>query len=256
MIFNGNATVYSACSVCRRTIQIVNADDRTHPTCAGDVDPPATSVRQGLLTTIMAGDRESTRLTAAQMAKDTQRSLATSAKFDAGYCRWPVFPLKAVGCKCKGGDKCQPLCQCPKTPATKNGFKDASTDRDRIARFWESMPNNNIGLATGVAFDVIDIDAKHPEGIASFTKLLTQQRLPEIHGIAVTATGGLHLYTKPARQYVVREGNRGGFMPGLDYRGPGGYVVAPPSTLTTGWVADSCNMWQWIVPPSPELIGK
>lgn len=254
MTINGNdlmrnATVYSTCQVCYQPLQMVSADDRTHPMCAGDVDPPGDGLRLGLLSTILAGDSESQRLTAAQLAKDNQRSLSKSAMFYAKQFRWPVFPLRAVGGKCDGDEKCEPLCQCPKKPATKNGFKDATADPGRVTTYWERRPTSNIGLATGVAFDVLDVDV--PEGIASFTELIEQKRLPDIHGVAVTASGGLHLYVTPTGT-----GNRAGFMPGLDYRGVGGYVVAPPSTLTTGWVATSCDMWQWIIPPSPRIKGK
>ena len=48
---------------------------------------------------------------------------------------WHVFP-------CKPRDK---------RPATPNGFKDATTDRLKIARWWNTNPAYNLAVATGTA---------------------------------------------------------------------------------------------------------
>ncbi|ATL69870.1 bifunctional DNA primase/polymerase [Nocardia terpenica] len=50
---------------------------------------------------------------------------------------WPVFPLRPGG----------------KVPATRHGFKDATTDTARIRAWWKAMPGANIGLATGAVVD-------------------------------------------------------------------------------------------------------
>jgi hypothetical protein len=137
---------------------------------------------------------------------------------------WPVFPLH----------------QRSKIPATRHGFKDATVDPERIRGWWTNTPYN-IGLPTGRAFDVIDIDV--PAGVPSYHQLLTGNELPDIHGWVSTASGGMHLYIEPSG-----DGNRAGIMPGIDYRGAGGYVVAPPSRLTERhWV------WSWITRPSPRI---
>jgi hypothetical protein len=145
---------------------------------------------------------------------------------------WPVFPLKPH----------------TKVPATRNGFKDATTDTGRIQTWWDAHPDANIGIPTGVAFDVIDIDV--PDGPASLTKLLGLEDprtglgpLPEAHGIVATASGGTHYYIAPQGG-----ANKARIMPGIDTRGAGGYVVAPPSTLGT-----SGRSWSWAVAPSPAI---
>lgn len=138
---------------------------------------------------------------------------------------WPVFPLKVQS----------------KQPATRHGFKDATDDPERITAWWTAHPDNNIGLPTGLAFDVIDIDVPH--GMRSYAHLLCGDVLPDIHGIVATASGGFHLYTLPTG-----DGNRAGVMPGIDYRGAGGYVVAPPSTL-----GPRGRSWSWTVKPSPMI---
>ena len=140
---------------------------------------------------------------------------------------WKVFPLKARS----------------KQPATRNGFKDATTDPDQIRAWWTRNPDCNIGLPTGHAFDVIDIDV--PEGVTSYTDLLESELVPDSHGQVATSSGGLHLYIPPTG-----DGNKAGILPGIDYRGAGGYVVAPPSTL-----GERGRAWSWITKPSPTLTN-
>jgi hypothetical protein len=140
---------------------------------------------------------------------------------------WPVFPLRPRD----------------KRPATRNGFKDATADPDRIRAWWTRHPDSNIGLPTGLAFDVIDVDV--PDGAVSYTRLLDDGMIPDIHGHAATASGGLHLYI-PA----TGDGNGVRIRPGIDDRGAGGYVVAPPSTLGTRGRA-----WSWVHRPSPTITG-
>jgi len=127
---------------------------------------------------------------------------------------WLVFPVKPGG----------------KTPLTKNGLKDATRDRKKIAQWWRRNPKANIGVQTGSesGIVVLDVDVKNGQkGLQSLAAL------EERHGClatlrAHTPTGGLHLFFRSPTQ-VVR--NRAGFLPGLDVRGQGGYVVAAPSRV-------------------------
>jgi hypothetical protein len=140
---------------------------------------------------------------------------------------WPVFPLKPH----------------TKVPATRNGFKNATTNPRHIRGWWTKHPHCNIGIPTGLAFDVIDVDV--PDGPATYARLIADDLIPDVHGQVATASGGLHLYI-PASG----DGNRAGIEPGIDYRGHGGYVVAPPSTLGARGRA-----WYWTVAPSPLLTA-
>jgi hypothetical protein len=242
MIFDGLVTVYSTCRRCNQLMQVIDADEYTHPTC----EPKPTKIESlatGWLSTVLADDIEAERYTA-QDLREAQRKPPELHRAATYYAKWgwPVFPLRPVGTKCTGGDKCKPLCQCPKAPATLNGFKDATTDLAMIDKWW--FQPRNIGLATGHLFDAIDIDPRHG-GVQSFLKLLQDKRFPDIHGIAVTASGGMHLYIKPTGK-----GNSAGWMPGVDHRGKGGYVVAPPSTL-----GPRGRSWSWMTVPSPMIKG-
>lgn len=128
--------------------------------------------------------------------------------------------------KAAHGDDCQ-VCHSPgKHPRTKNGLKDASTDTDLIRRWYEKRPTANVGLLTGVAFDVIDCD--DPSHMAWFSvcdELGIDLDAPMVR----TGSGGLHVFVAPSGC-----GNRARWRPNLDYRGAGGYVVAPPSVHLSG----------------------
>lgn len=108
-----------------------------------------------------------------------------------------------------------------------HGLKDGSTDPGQIRSWWSARPDSNIGLCTGHVVDVIDIDG--PVGVKQWADHLARPNgLGEVIGIVNTPrAGGTHLY-RPAT------GAGNGHMEGLDYRGIGGYVVAPPSVSPTG----------------------
>jgi hypothetical protein len=165
---------------------------------------------------------------------------------------WPVFPLKTLAAaeqeSAATGD---PVAKIAKRPGTRRGFKDATVDLNRIVRWWGDRQPRGIGLPTGYRFDVIDIDPRSG-GTESLAALLATEDprtgvgdLPAVHGVVRTASGGLHLYVKPTGR-----GNRAGIRPGIDYRGIGGYVVAPGSHL-----GPHGGGWTWAHPPSPLLTG-
>ena len=107
------------------------------------------------------------------------------------------------------------------------GCKDATTDREQIDAWWSATPAANIGIATGHLIDVIDVDG--PDGVASIGPML--EKLPTIYGrVSTPRPGGTHLYVAA----VPGRGNRARLLPGVDYRGAGGYVVAPPSVNSDG----------------------
>jgi hypothetical protein len=216
--------VYSTCRDCGGLLHVTD-NDTVHPSCTTK-PTKAERLAQRWLAAI---DDEFTAdaLEYDIEAIDTKPPRLLAAALRYASWGWPVFPLKAHA----------------KTPATRNGFKDAGTDTGQIRAWWDAMPEANIGLPTGLAFDVIDIDP--PIGALSYTALLEAGHIPECHGQVATSSGGLHLYI-PA----TGDGNRAGVRPGIDYRGVGGYVVAPPSTL-----GERGRAWSWISAPSPVLTG-
>jgi hypothetical protein len=157
------------------------------------------------------------------------RELYDAAIYYAGTLGWPIFPLK-VG---------------EKTPATRNGLHDATTDLEQIIAWWDANPWQNIGVATGHHFDVIDIDA--PDGFTGFHELCqsTGER-PRPFAAAHTGNGGRHLLVPPTGR-----GNFANLRPGVDYRGTGGYIVAPPSRL-----APDGRPYTWVIAPDSRLACR
>ncbi len=106
-----------------------------------------------------------------------------------------------------------------------HGVHDATTDPDQVRALWRRWSHANIGLRTGVAFDVIDVDGER--GRQSLQRFLTDHAggLP-IGGPRVrTGSGaGWHLYVQPTGLP-----DRIGVLEGVDYRAADRYVVAPPS---------------------------
>lgn len=130
----------------------------------------------------------------------------------------PVFP-------CKPKDK---------VPATPHGCKDATTDHEQVAAWWDGIHLYNVGIATGSGIVVLDVDINHNAGKYGDETLEELERqygpLPDTW-MCLTGGGGIHYYfacDDPALTVGT------GFSPGLDYRGAGGYVIAPPSTHENG----------------------
>jgi hypothetical protein len=136
---------------------------------------------------------------------------------------WPVFPTAANEPRCDQG----PDCRC-KVPLTRHGLHDAETDPRIIARWWARHPDANVAIATGAPGPtVLDVDRSHGKpGYASLRQAQQTGLVPSPMAAIRTPSGGAHLY-----YYGDTQGN--GSMPrkGLDLRGKGGYVVAPPSVV-------------------------
>ena len=111
-------------------------------------------------------------------------------------------------------------------------FQTHVASATQIARWLERWPDANLGIVTGAISGVVvlDVDPIHG-GDGSLADLeLRHGRLPQTVE-AVTGGGGRHLYFKHPGGFVH---NRASIAPGLDIRGDGGYVVAPPSVHPSG----------------------
>jgi hypothetical protein len=136
----------------------------------------------------------------------------------------PVLPLhtptSSTTCSCRR--ECTSI---GKHPRLQHGLRDASTDPEQVRRWWTMWPQANVGLVTGVVMDVCDIDSEN--GLAALLELLGDGA---VTGPTVaTGSGGWHVYLTPTGM-----GNRVRLLPDVDWRGTGGYVVAPPSLHASG----------------------
>lgn len=136
-----------------------------------------------------------------------------------------------------------------KVPATPHGCKDATTDPAQIAGWWGSGTPYNVAIATGNGLVVLDVDTDHSAGKYGDETLSDLERqygpLPETW-TCLTGGGGVHYYFQcddPALTVAA------GFAPGLDYRGAGGYVVAPPSIHPT-----TRRGYEWEVSHTPTSV--
>jgi hypothetical protein len=165
--------------------------------------------------------------------------LATAA---VGYAerRWPVLPLWwpiGDGCACNDPG-CRSQGKHPCAPLVPHGLSDATADVAVVESWWARAPEANIGLRTGVAFDVLDA-----ETLDAIDLLDARGGTTSAGPMAATGGGGFHAYFA-----VSGWGNRTR-MDGLaiDWRGVGGYVVAPPSLHLSG------RRYRWIDEPDTPL---
>ncbi|OOB90492.1 hypothetical protein B0T42_11325 [Rathayibacter sp. VKM Ac-2630] len=160
-----------------------------------------------------------------------------------GWKMFPVWHIVNGACACRMGVNCTSP---GKHPRTRTGVKEATNNVDVLRAWWESFPGCNWGLACGPGSGlfVIDID-EAKGGFGSFAEFQNDHMpgglIPPTTSV-VSGGAGRHLYF---RHPSVRIGNRVGWLPGVDVRGHGGYVILPPSNHISGgryhwqtWVDD------------------
>src|SRR5262245_57540029 len=81
-----------------------------------------------------------------------------------------------------------------KFPLTEHGFKDASSDVDRVRTWWQRAPSANIGLATGRRSGMFVLDVDGDEGEASLRALEREHGELPATVEAITGSGGRHLF--------------------------------------------------------------
>ena len=149
---------------------------------------------------------------------------------------WPVFPVHNVNPSQKLCSCGNPNCDNPgKHPMTIEGFKDATTDREIIKGWWARWPAANIGLKTGRSSGlfVLDIDKKSG-GIESFEALEKNNgKIPQTLMVK-TGGGGAHIYFAYPFNGDKIPCSASRVAKGVDVKGDGGYVVAPPSLHISG----------------------
>ena len=124
-----------------------------------------------------------------------------------------------------------PLRKDSKEPyAGSSGYKDATTDAEKLCEWWHKEPMSNVGIATGSisGFFVVDVDVK---GTANgFDSLKTLGDIDALETLAIdTPSGGRHYYFTTDGLDLIK--NATNILPGVDVRGDGGYVLAPTSTF-------------------------
>jgi hypothetical protein len=178
---------------------------------------------------------------------------------------WPVLPCHEPtlnGCSCGRSDCASPA----KHPRLRRGLHDATLDPALIRRWWERWPDAGVAVRTGSisGLVVVDID-RHSGGFRSLARLQRHHgRLPHTP-VTFTGGGGRHYWFAHPGHPVPNSTGRLG--PGIDIRGDGGYVLAPPTKHMTGrrydWGAEPplAALPAWVLertrePVSPPLPSR
>jgi hypothetical protein len=145
-------------------------------------------------------------------------------------------------------------CSCPrgrsydrpaKHPLVRHGTHDATTQPGQLERWWRRWPQANLGLATGIIFDALDVDG--PAGLAALRQFARTADLRLTGPLVATGGGGWHAWFTPTG--LGNRPPRG--LDHVDWRGRGGAVLAPPSRHVSG------GTYRWLVPldqaPLPEV---
>jgi len=131
------------------------------------------------------------------------------------------------------------LAPADKVPLSRSaGVRAATADAGKVQSLWLRAPRCNIGIATGRRSGVIVIDVDAGKGGVE-----TMRAIQASHGalprtLTARTGAGWHLYFAAPSTPIRSAANVLG--PGVDTRGEGGYVVAPPSVHPSGAV------YRWI----------
>ena len=120
---------------------------------------------------------------------------------------------------------------------------------EEVSRWWAKWPEANIGIVTGEVSGLVVVDVDGEKGLETAKRL----GLPE--GPTVKTGNGYHRYFRHPGDGEIRNFQTKPGLEGIDLRGDGGYVVAPPSIHPSG------ETYQWIIlldsmplPTIPESI--
>ncbi|MBI4490645.1 MAG: bifunctional DNA primase/polymerase, partial [Deltaproteobacteria bacterium] len=121
-------------------------------------------------------------------------------------------------------------------------YQGQQARQDEIRAWWTKWPNANVGIVTGAFSGLVVIDIDSVEAKDKLKGLLSDY---DLSAVPRSRTGkGWQLFFKHPGTPIQ---NRAGVLPGLDVRGDGGYVVAPPSIHPKG------KTYTWEVPINSEL---
>jgi Bifunctional DNA primase/polymerase, N-terminal/Primase C terminal 1 (PriCT-1) len=122
--------------------------------------------------------------------------------------------------------------------------KRASTAE--ASAWFDRWPDANLGIVTGElsGLVVLDVDPKHG-GDSSLQALERRHgRMPQTVRV-ISGGGGMHYYFGHPGGLIR---NRAGLAQGIDLRGDGGYVVAPPSIHPSG------RAYAWAPDGAPPVV--
>ena len=181
------------------------------------------------------------------------------AALEAAERGWHVLPCHGIDgrhrCSCGRQD-----CPSPgKHPTLKHGLAEASIDANVVRSWWKRWPHANVAVRTGEVSGLVVVDIDPPAGLDSLAALERANGALDRACVVRTGRGGAHYYfSHPAAGARIANRASSVLGPGVDVRGDGGYVIAPPSLHASGdsyiWAAhgDPPPIPAWLV----ELLTR
>ena len=137
-------------------------------------------------------------------------------------------------------------------------FQSRLPTEDEVCKWFAQYPTAGMGILTGATSGVLvlDVDPRNG-GVESLNAMLTSGELSEsdLKGPQVrTQSGGSHSWFAYPKGFGPFP-NVQGIRPGIDLKGDGGFVMAPPST-----VPGTNRRWEWgmeldgELPDAPETL--
>lgn len=141
-----------------------------------------------------------------------------------------------------------PVWERDKKPKTSNGHKNASLSLEQVRQWWTQWPEANIGIPTGALSGVWVLDIDGEEGEKSLSELeKINGKLPQSVEV-ISGGGGRHIYfAMPANFIIPCSASK--IAEGVDIRGDGGYIVAPPSIHPSG------KRYEWSVDSAEDFVS-
>ena len=122
-------------------------------------------------------------------------------------------------------------------------FQSRKATTDEIEKWWGDSPDANVGIVTGEISGVYVVDIDSEEAKENISKYIPDSVItPSCN----TPRGGQHLYFESEEKF----GNATAVIPGVDFRGNGGYVVSPPSSNGDG------KPYSWTVKPTDSPLAR
>lgn len=135
-----------------------------------------------------------------------------------------------------------PLKPRDKTPLTDwRAYQKLRAAHSDVEAWFKATPNANIGIVTGAISGLVILDLDSADAIAEAER----RGLPDT--IMVRTGKGRHVYFRHPGYKIT---NRAGFLPGMDIRGDGGYIVGPGSIHPSG------AQYTWDNPPGQITLAE
>jgi hypothetical protein len=134
-----------------------------------------------------------------------------------------------------------PLLPRSKKPCIRwKSFQTIAPTETQVREWWTKWPDANVGLITGVGTDLVVVDTDNQAAEEALQGIMGD---PAVTPTSRTAKGRHRLFrqTEPPLRSSVR------VQPGVDVRGEGGYIVAPPSVHPSG------HVYAWELGPETSL---